>query len=80
MFGGFVCHPVGYARRESFFRRRYSLNTKKITTKIAFVVDPSESVPEGTTTKLIFMMMGTPAGMNILTKWLFTVWCNLGKI
>jgi hypothetical protein len=41
------------------------LEMKRITTKIAFVVDPSGSVPEGTTTKLIFIMMGAQAGMDI---------------
>jgi hypothetical protein len=44
-----------------------------ITTKIAFVVDPSGSAPEGTTTKLIFIMIGAQAGMGITTKIAFVV-------
>jgi hypothetical protein len=41
------------------------LDLNKITKKIAFVVDPSGSVPEGTTTKFIFITMGAQAGMDI---------------
>ena len=41
---------------------------EKITTKIAFVVDPSGSVPEGTTTKHIFIMMGIQPDMDIPTE------------
>jgi hypothetical protein len=49
----------------TLFHSRQLVESKKITTKIAFVVDPSRPVPEGTTTKLIFIMMGAQAGMDI---------------
>jgi hypothetical protein len=48
-----------------FFHLSTVLDWKRITTKIAFVVDPSGSVPEGTTTKLIFIVMDVQMDMTI---------------
>jgi hypothetical protein len=57
-------HPC-HADESILLRLRTVLDLNKITTKIAFVVDPSGSVPEGTTTKLIFIVMGVQMDMTI---------------
>jgi len=75
------CHAGGI-----FFVLKHGAKLKKITTKIAFVVDPSRSacsalpVPEGyarrarlqnTTTKHIFIMMSVQTDIGILPGWQF---------
>jgi hypothetical protein len=53
---------------ESCFISSTALLRKRIITKITFVVDPLGSVPEGTTTKLIFITMGAQTGMIIVPE------------
>jgi hypothetical protein len=57
------CHRVTI-----FFVVEHSACIEEDSSKIIFVVNPSGSVPKGTTTKLIFIMMGAQTGMTILPE------------
>jgi hypothetical protein len=63
----------GECQQEVVILKESFLNQKRITTKITFVVDPLGSVPEDTTTKLIFITMGAQTGMIIPLKIAFVV-------